>query len=851
MSEGLICPTCTIKLGDMGELAAHVKECGSLASGAKQSALVKSQQRVWQDACTQLHQGLISYDNYARVLGPKMYTRRHWVCQDMSGGKKVSKVSVRAEPSDSSAKFRVLKEGEILFEIDNAYKERRVWIKFFDIERNCLAWFATTSRSGRTVRASEIRHPKPEGYVHPASQGNTPMLKSKRIVQEAAPASAPAPVPAPQLVVPPGELYKPGLDSESDEGDAMVDIRAQAMARLRRQRNASSVNVAVTGDIAVRSAEEVDGADCTSDDDHTTDGERRGSVSGPASGPQTPKQIRPRALSDKQMAALPLSERLALRRGSHSSFDESSSAPHSVHSPNAETTAAPDSDKQVADRGLPEQNEAVSELRAEVEKLNAELDKERRDSVMAAEAARSKLLALKTELSTTSAQLKHELQMAKAQFDAELQDSNKKLEKALSAAERAETDLAAASVKATKLERYAVQKSAEAQALEKKLEFVKAEYSKMKQAQVLLVREVRKLRAEVTNYKGKLVLAGSAAAAAKAEAAAAVAAGTDNQRPGASPSNDDVLESVDAGTPDASDTADSIPSSPLATQARKLPVKGLSPQASPRPSAKSFSVTDLELDTDSDESGDGEDSSKPFETKGKLCPAPPVRADEDNGPQEKVRPSVPARADAAKAFAAHQRKLQEQRSEMQDGRPAGLNVKTNRPTWAAVDEEDAGETDPKSGAANTPTKAAFSSPLFLGNSKTDQNVAKFLNLFTKKPESPRVGGTSGGSGARGGGPGSPRRGSVFGDKMKIFFEDTAKKARITSNNMRSEAQATVIRMRDSMAKHKSKFVTFEKGQVIGIVFEDTVGFACPSVILILKCDMGISVLRFAVVTAIE
>ena len=274
MSEGLICPTCTIKLGDMGELAAHVKECGSLASGAKQSALVKSQQRVWQDACTQLHQGLISYDNYARVLGPKMYTRRHWVCQDMSGGKKVSKVSVRAEPSDSSAKFRVLKEGEILFEIDNAYKERRVWIKFFDIERNCLAWFATTSRSGRTVRASEIRHPKPEGYVHPASQGNTPMLKSKRIVQEAAPASAPAPVPAPQLVVPPGELYKPGLDSESDEGDAMVDIRAQAMARLRRQRNASSVNVAVTGDIAVRSAEEVDGADCTSDDDHTTDGVR-------------------------------------------------------------------------------------------------------------------------------------------------------------------------------------------------------------------------------------------------------------------------------------------------------------------------------------------------------------------------------------------------------------------------------------------------------------------------------------------------------------------------------------------------------------------------------------------------
>lgn len=277
MSEGLICPTCTIKLGDIFELEAHVKECGSLVSGTKQSALVKSQQRVWQDACTQLHLGLISYDSYARVLGPKMYTRRHWVCQDMSGGKKISKVSVRAEPSDASAKFRVLKEGEILFEIDNTYKERRVWIKFFDIERNCLAWFATTSRSGRTVRAVEKRHPKPEGYVHPASQGKTPTLKSKRIVQEVA-APAPAPAPAPQLVVPPGELYRPALDSESDEGESMVDIRAQAMARLRRQRNASAVNMAAaTGEeFAARSggAAEVDGADCTSDDDRTSDGVR-------------------------------------------------------------------------------------------------------------------------------------------------------------------------------------------------------------------------------------------------------------------------------------------------------------------------------------------------------------------------------------------------------------------------------------------------------------------------------------------------------------------------------------------------------------------------------------------------
>lgn len=73
--------------------------------------------------------------------------------------------------------------------------------------------------------------------------------------------------------------------------------------------------------------------------------------------------------------------------------------------------------------------------------------------------------------------------------------------------------------------------------------------------------------------------------------------------------------------------------------------------------------------------------------------------------------------------------------------------------------------------------------------------------------------------------------------MKIFFEDTAKKARITSNNMRSEAQATVIKMRDSMAKHKSKFVTFEKGQIIGIVFEDTVGavFSFPPVIGCVRC----------------
>lgn len=77
----------------------------------------------------------------------------------------------------------------------------------------------------------------------------------------------------------------------------------------------------------------------------------------------------------------------------------------------------------------------------------AELDKERRDSVMAAETARSKLLALKTELSTTSAQLKLELQTAKAKFRSEIKESNEKLEKALSSADRAETDLAAASVK--------------------------------------------------------------------------------------------------------------------------------------------------------------------------------------------------------------------------------------------------------------------------------------------------------------------------------------------------------------------------------------------------------------------
>ena len=65
----------------------------------------------------------------------------------------------------------------------------------------------------------------------------------------------------------------------------------------------------------------------------------------------------------------------------------------------------------------------------------------------------------------------------------------------------------------------------------------------------------------------------------------------------------------------------------------------------------------------------------------------------------------------------------------------------------------------------------------------------------------------------------------IGNKMKHFFEDTAKKARITATNVRSEAQASIIRMRDSMAKHKSKFVTFEEGEDIGILFADEV--RCP------------------------
>ncbi len=66
--------------------------------------------------------------------------------------------------------------------------------------------------------------------------------------------------------------------------------------------------------------------------------------------------------------------------------------------------------------------------------------------------------------------------------------------------------------------------------------------------------------------------------------------------------------------------------------------------------------------------------------------------------------------------------------------------------------------------------------------------------------------------------------SFFDNTAKTFFEDTAKKARITATNVRSEAQATVIKMRDKLAKHKSKFVTFDAGPLdIGIVFAHEVG----------------------------
>ena len=50
----------------------------------------------------------------------------------------------------------------------------------------------------------------------------------------------------------------------------------------------------------------------------------------------------------------------------------------------------------------------------------------------------------------------------------------------------------------------------------------------------------------------------------------------------------------------------------------------------------------------------------------------------------------------------------------------------------------------------------------------------------------------------------------------------AEQARFTATTVRSEAQASIIKMRDSMAKHKSKFVTFEEGQEIGIQFGDEV-----------------------------
>ena len=198
MSEGLICPQCTVKLANINELAAHVKVCGSLVVDDNQSASVKSQQRVWQDACAQLHAGNISYEHYARVLGPKMFDRRHWKCQALSDKK--SRVGVRAAPSDAGPKLRVLKEGEILFEIDHVFKDHRTWIKFFDTERNALGWVANTSKLGRTIRLVETRHPKPAGWVHHA---HSPM-KTKPIVREK---------PVPQKVVHPADVYKAGLVS--------------------------------------------------------------------------------------------------------------------------------------------------------------------------------------------------------------------------------------------------------------------------------------------------------------------------------------------------------------------------------------------------------------------------------------------------------------------------------------------------------------------------------------------------------------------------------------------------------------------------------------------------------------
>ena len=132
------------------------------------------------------------------------------------------------------------------------------------------------------------------------------------------------------------------------------------------------------------------------------------------------------------------------------------------------------------------------------------------ENFIKAEEAKSQQIALRNELEV--------LKQTSEQNVVELAKSRK-------ATERAENDLAQMTVKVSKLERYIVQKNGESVTLQKKFDVLKAEYTKTKQAQVgrhcccifqnpsrfqhhqfslaqvLLIREVRKLRGEITAYK--------------------------------------------------------------------------------------------------------------------------------------------------------------------------------------------------------------------------------------------------------------------------------------------------------------------------------------------------------------
>eukprot|EP00591_Stephanopyxis_turris_P008519 CAMPEP_0195516218 /NCGR_PEP_ID=MMETSP0794_2-20130614/7009_1 /TAXON_ID=515487 /ORGANISM="Stephanopyxis turris, Strain CCMP 815" /LENGTH=754 /DNA_ID=CAMNT_0040644757 /DNA_START=61 /DNA_END=2321 /DNA_ORIENTATION=+ len=690
MSEGFLCPICTVKLADIRELADHAKTCGSVGSKHNDSTHVKNQQRVWQDTCTHLHNDAISYDNYARVIGPKMYSNRHWMCKSCDVKGKKSKVSVREAANENAAKLRTLKEGEIIFEIDSIDQDNRTWIKFFDVENNQLAWAARTSRSGKTTRLVEVNHPKPRNYVHPLAQGNTPTLKSKKISRVNTPKHFED--------IPEPTVYKAGL-GDSDDEDSRPHLHRQTMARLRQRQMDSDMHITQRG--AALRAQNLPVSDSSDEELHA---ERRLSSSSRSS------QDRP--LSEKQRAALPGSRR--------SSFA------------NSETNMIPEPIKVE----VPQQDEEVSKALALVKQRDAEIA-----------TLKSEVAALKQKVEEADdavilhAQTRDEV-LALRKSAADLQSELSSLRGVQAAADRAESDLAAANVKAAKLERNLLQKAKEVATLQKNFEIVKTEYNKLKQAKTLLVREVLKLRAEVVEYKGKLVLAQAAKPA-----------------------------------PQSQRERETSTKAPAAATSAAPTVKPQSNQMSSAPNQAVSTSGHLEVAETSPATGETTAA----------------------GSESKAAPPPPARADASQSGAV----------------PSAVE----KPSWATAEKTE----------SDAPSKSGAPTPV-----KTDQSVSKFLNIFTKKPESPLFQKPASSASPRRTsvfGPPSPRRGSVFGNqddpnsignKMKHFFEDTAKKARITATNVRSEAQASIIRMRDSMAKHKSKFVTFEEGEDIGILFADEV-----------------------------